>query len=109
MQHELIIPIEYLLPHKDDMEVAVHSLYNGRPSISKSPLLVYRSKEHDEKYVVSDGHHRLLQAIINGKGFIKCILQEGSVSSDHTIVLDEESDFYGLKETLENGWLISRL
>jgi hypothetical protein len=51
------IAIENLLPDKDNMEVAVDSLHKGRYSSDKSPITAYKDKG---KYIVADGHHRLL-------------------------------------------------
>ena len=103
------IDIENLLPDKDNMETAVHSLSKGMYSPSNKPIEVYAS---GDKYVVSDGHHRLLKAIINGEGAIKVKIldHDKPISRDGTVELDLfDGDYYGLDNSLENGWLIKRL
>jgi hypothetical protein len=103
------VDIEQLLPHRSDMEVAVHSLYNGRPSINKSPIEVYKT---NDKFIVANGHHRLLQAILQGsaKVAVSILPNKTPVSTNGTIELDfYDGDYYGLDSKLENGWLINRL
>jgi hypothetical protein len=103
------VDIEYLLPDKNNMEIAVDSLKKGMRSMDNKPIEVYRS---EDKYIVADGHHRLLQSIINGEAsvIIKVLDNDKPMSRNGTIELDFYSgDYYGLDETLENGWLIKRL
>lgn len=103
------VDIEYLLPDKNNMEIAVDSLRKGMRSMDNKPIEVYQS---DDKYIVADGHHRLLQSIINGDAsvMIKILYSETPISRNGTVELDFYSgDYYGLDETLENGWLIKRL
>lgn len=103
------VDIEYLLPDKNNMEIAVDSLRKGMRSMDNKPIEVYRS---EDKYIVADGHHRLLQSIINGDASvtIKILDNDKPMSRNGTIELDFYSgDYYGLDETLENGWLIKRL
>jgi hypothetical protein len=109
--NEIRIPIENILPDKDNMEVAVHSLNKGMVSNDRSPLKLYKSKDHENKYVLGDGHHRLLKAIIDGKDSINCEIDPTPISDSGTIELDPmaDGDYYGLDQTLENGWLINRL
>lgn len=109
--HEQIkkIDIDYLLPHKDDMETAVDSLSKGRPSFDTKPITVYPVGNN---YVVADGHHRLLQAILDGDTEIKANIleQDPRITSAGTIELDSSNGrFYGLDDLLDNGWLINRL
>lgn len=103
------IPIEYILPDKDNMEIAVDSLYKGRYSNDSNPLEVYKV---GDKYVLSDGHHRLLELIVNGEASADVyILNPNSpISTDGTVELNLlDGDYYGLDNTLDNGWLIKRL
>ena len=103
------ISIENLLPDKDNMEVAVDSLRKGMRSSDNNPISVYKNKN---KYIVADGHHRLLQSIINGDESInaKILHSDTPVSTTGTIELDLfDGDYYGLDSSLENGWLIKRL
>lgn len=103
------VDIEHLLPHKDDMEVAVHSLREGRPSADKSPIEVY---QNGDKYIVANGHHRLLQAILRGDAsvFVTILPTMTPISTQGTIPLDfYDGDHYGLDSSLENGWLLNRL
>jgi hypothetical protein len=103
------IDIENLLPDKYNMEVAVDSLRKGMYSPSNKPIEVYAS---EDKYIVADGHHRLLQAIINGESSIsvKILDSDKPMSRNGTIELDlYDGDYYGLGNNLENGWLINRL
>lgn len=103
------IDIENLLPDKQNMEVAVDSLRKGMYSPSNKPIEVYSS---DDKYIVADGHHRLLQAIVNGEASInaKILDSDTPISRRGTIELDlMDGDYYGLDNTLENGWLVKRL
>lgn len=103
------ISIEDLLPDKDNMEVAVDSLRKGMRSSDNNPISVYKNKN---KYIVADGHHRLLQAIINGDASIsaKILDSETPISTAGTVELDlYDGDYYGLDSSLENGWLIKRL
>jgi hypothetical protein len=103
------ISIENLLPDKDNMEVAVDSLRKGMRSSDNNPISVYKNKN---KYIVADGHHRLLQSIINGDESInaKILHSDTPVSTTGTIKLDLfDGDYYGLDSSLENGWLIKRL
>jgi hypothetical protein len=109
--NEIRIPIEDILPDKDNMEVAVDSLRKGMISDDKSPLKLYKSEKHENKYVLDDGHHRLLKAIIDGEDSINCKIDPTPMSDSGTIELDPMADgnYYGLDQTLENGWLINRL
>ena len=103
------IEIEDLLPDKNNMEIAVDSLRKGMYSSSTKPLDVYKSKN---KYIVADGHHRLLQAIFNGDDSVnaRIIKSDIPISRKGTIKLDLlDGDYYGLDSSLENGWLIKRL
>lgn len=103
------VEIEHLLPDKNNMEVAVDSLRKGMQSPSKSPIEVY---PNEDKYIVADGHHRLLQAIINGELSVnvKILDSETPISRNGTIALDlYDGDYYGLDNNLDNGWLIKRL
>jgi hypothetical protein len=105
----VMVDIANLLPDKDNMEVAVDSLRKGERSGDLSPIKVYKS---GKKYIVADGHHRLLQAIINRDSSILAhiIASETPISRRGTIRLDLlGGDYYGLNSSLENGWLISRL
>jgi hypothetical protein len=103
------VDIENLLPDKNNMEVAVDSLRKGMQSPSNSPIEVYVS---EDKYIVADGHHRLLQAIINGESSVtvKVLDSEKPMSRNGTVALDFlDGDYYGLDNNLESGWLIKRL
>lgn len=108
---ETKIPIEDILPDKHNMETAVDSLRKGMTSNDNKPLKVYKLKNNQNKYVLADGHHRLLQAILAGKDSVDCIIDETEISDNDTIQLDPmaDGDFYGLDANLENGWLINRL
>jgi hypothetical protein len=108
---EAKISIEDILPDKNNMEVAVDSIRKGMNSIDNKPLKVYKSKEHKDKYILGDGHHRLLQAILDGKDFVDCTIDNTELSDNGTIHLDPMAygDFYGLYQNLEYGWLINRL
>ena len=104
------VDIENLLPHKQDMETAVHSLYNGRPSTDRSPIEV--EPVGDGRYIVLNGHHRLLQAIMRGEAQVNISIKptQKAPNLTGTIPLDfYDGDFYGLDSSLENGWLIKRL
>ena len=103
------VPIEDLFPDKDNMEVAVDSLRKGHYSSDDAPIKVY---ENEGKYIVADGHHRLLQAIVNGEAYMraKILHSDIPISTQGTIELDfSDGDYYGLDSSLENGWLIKRL
>ena len=103
------LDIENLLPDKNNMEIAVDSLHKGMYSPNKQPIEVYAS---DDKYVVADGHHRLLQAIIDGEAsvVVKVLDYDKPMSRNGTIELDlYDGNYYGLDNKLENGWLINRL
>lgn len=108
---ETKISIEDILPDKNNMEIAVDSIRKGMTSSDNKPLKVYKSKEHKDKYILADGHHRLLQAILNGKDSVICTIDNTELSDNGTIHLDPmaDGDFYGLDQNLENGWLINRL
>ena len=104
------ILINSILPDKDNMETAVDSLSKGMYSMDHKPIKVSRV---GGKYVVLDGHHRLLQAILDGKDTIRAQVEDGGkyIGVSGTIELDSSSAgrFYGLDELLENGWLLNRL
>ena len=103
------VEIENLLPDKNNMEVAVDSLRKGMRSPSNSPIEVY---PNEDKYIVADGHHRLLQSIINGELSVnvKILDVDKPMSRKDTIELDlYDGDYYGLDNNLDNGWLIKRL
>jgi len=103
------IAIENLLPDKNNMEVAVDSLHKGQYSSDESPITAYKDKS---KYIVADGHHRLLQAIIGGEAYmnVKILPSDHQITRKGTIKLDFlDGDYYGLDSSLENGWLINRL
>ena len=108
---ETKIPIEDILPDKDNMETAVDSIRKGMTSSDNKPLKVYKLKNNQTKYVLADGHHRLLQAILAGNDSVNCTIDKTELSDNGTIQLDPmaDGDFYGLDQTLENGWLINRL
>jgi hypothetical protein len=108
---ELVVDIENLLPDKANMEVAIDSLRKGMRSDDTRPIDVYRSKD---KYIVVDGHHRLLQAIVNGESTVtvnvKVLDSKTPMSRKGTIALDfEDGDYYGLANNLDSGWMIKRL
>lgn len=102
--------IEDLLPARDDMEVAVDSLSKGRLAFDQGPIEVYQV---GDKYVVANGHHRLLQTIIRGQAAtvqIKVLPSATPMSTANTVPLDfYDGDYYGLDSSLRNGWLIKRL
>jgi hypothetical protein len=103
------VDIEYLLPDKNNMEIAVDSLYKGKRSTDNKPIEVYPS---EDKYIVADGHHRLLQAIINQDSSVpvKVLDNDGTITRNGTLELDfYDGDYYGLDNNLENGWLIRRI
>ena len=103
------VAIEDILVDKDNMEVAVDSLRKGMYSDSDAPLEVYKD-EGSDKYILGDGHHRLLKAIIDGEGYVMVRVKEGEVGKGGTIGLDlYDGDYYGLDSGLENGWLIRRI
>ena len=100
------VDIEYLLPDKENMEIAVDSLRKGMYSPSKNPIEVYPS---EDKYIVADGHHRLLQAIIAGESSmtVKILDAEKVMNRNGTIELDfYDGDYYGLDNNLENNSLL---
>ncbi len=103
-----LVNIEELLPDKSNLEIAVDSLNRGMGTGDTAPLKVYRS---GRKYVIADGHHRLLQSILAGKSSILVRVDTStSVSRKGTINLDpSEGRYFGLDRVLENGWLLKRL
>lgn len=103
------VAIEDILPDKDNMEVAVDSIRKGMYSNDTRPLEAYIV---GDKYVLSDGHHRLLQAIIAGEAYVlvKVLASQDPISTNGTVELNFlDGDYYGLDNSLENGWLINRL
>lgn len=103
----LKVAIEDILPDKDNMEVAVDSLRKGMYSDDTKPLDVYKS---DDKYILADGHHRLLKSIIDGEAYVTVNVRGDSTNRADTVELDfYNGDYYGLDTSLENGWLIKRL
>ena len=108
---ETKISIEDIMPDKKNMEIAVDSIRKGMYSSDNKPIKLYKSKEHKDKYVLGDGHHRLLQAIIAGNDSVNCTIDNTELSDNGTIQLNpmSDGDFYGLDQTLENGWIINRL
>jgi hypothetical protein len=103
------VAIEDILPDKDNMEVAVDSMRKGMYSNDTRPLEAYKI---GDKYVLSDGHHRLLQAIVAGEAhvLVKVLESQVPISTNGTVKLNFlEGDYYGLDSSLENGWLINRL
>ena len=103
------VAIEDILPDKDNMETAVDSLRKGMYSNDNSPLEAYLV---GDKYVLSNGHHRLLQAIIAGEAYVnvKVMSSQVPISPKGTVELNFlDGDYYGLDSSFENGWLISRL
>lgn len=101
-----LIAIDYILIDKENMEIAVDSLYKGRYSSDLRPIEVYRS---GDKFVLSDGHHRLLQAILNGDDDIRAVILPEEITSRGTIELDSSERNYGLEDLLDNGYLVRRL
>ena len=107
--HSRSVPIEDILPDKNNMEIAVDSLYKGMYSSDDKPLGVYRNKG---KYILGDGHHRLLQYIIRGDASVnvRVLDSETPISRKGNIGLDLlDGYYYGLDSSLENGWLIKRI
>lgn len=105
----IVVNIEDIRPDKNNMEIAVDSLYKGMFSVDQGPIEVYKNRN---KYVVSDGHHRLLQAIIRGAATVavKVLPSKTVVPLRNTVKLDFlDGDYYGLDSSLSNGWLIKRL
>ena len=100
------IDIDDILPDKTNMEIAVDSLYKGNYSDDIEPIKLYKS---GRKFVVGDGHHRLLQAIISGKHRIKAEIDNEEITDSGTVELDQELPYYGLEESLDNGYLLKRL
>ena len=103
------VEVEDLLPDKNNMEIAVDSLHKGMYSDSDKPIDVY---VNGDKYVVADGHHRLLQLIIQKESnvTVKVLHSDTLISRRGTIELDlYDGNYYGLDNNLENGWLIKRL
>jgi hypothetical protein len=103
------LDIDSILPDKDNMETAVDSLSKGMYSDDHRPIKVLK---YDGKHILSDGHHRLLQAILNGENTIKAHVEDSNVpiSDKGTIEIDSSNGrFYGLDELLENGWRLKRL
>jgi hypothetical protein len=102
------VPLHHLLPDKENLELAVHSLHQGRPSDDDRPVEGYAA---GDAYALADGHHRLLQAILGGQTEIALRVKPCATppSTERTLALDPEADLYGLPESLKNGWLLSRL
>lgn len=104
-----VVDIDDILPHKDDLEVAVDSLHKGMPSPDKRPI---KLAKFNNKYILIDGHHRLLQSILDGNNTIKATVEtpDYNISDNGTVELDSSlGNFYGLEDLLENGWLLNRL
>lgn len=102
------VAIHDILPDKKNLELAVHSLHQGRPSEDNRPVEGYT---FGDKYALADGHHRLLQAILAGKDSIPLKVKPSKKppSTEWTISLNPDEDFYGLGTGLENGWLLNRM
>ena len=103
------LDIDSILPDRDNMETAVDSLSKGMYSMDRKPIKVYRV---GDRYVVSDGHHRLLQAILDGEDTIRATVEtsEVPITDSGTMELDSSKGrFYGLEDELENGWLLRKL
>ena len=100
------IPIGRILPDKTNMEIAVDSLSRRNYSHNIEPIKLYKS---GKKFVVGDGHHRLLEAIISGKHSIEAKIHNEEISNSGTVKLDHKLPYYGLDKSLDNGYLLGRL
>lgn len=105
----LTVPIHAILPDKENLEVAADSLHRGHRSEDTRPLEVYRV---GKRFVLADGHHRLLQAILAGDTTATVSPRETDrpPGTKYTVPLDPDADLYGLPDRLpRNGWLLKRL
>jgi 8-oxo-dGTP pyrophosphatase MutT (NUDIX family) len=102
------VAIDKIWPDKNNMEVAVDSLHKGMLAQTQDPIEVYPYKN---KFVVSDGHHRLLQVIVNGDETVrvKVLPLDFKITTERLVKLQKGERYYGLDSSLENGWLIKRL
>jgi hypothetical protein len=63
------IPIQDMILRKEDLELAAHSLSQGRESMTSGPVKVY-FVEQENKYDLADGYHRVLRAILDRRDVI---------------------------------------
>lgn len=105
------VPVEDVLPDRENLDIAADSLYHGRESQDTRPLEVYAA---GDKYVLADGHHRFLRAVCDGKTHVAVSVREAEKppSTEGTVTLDpdHEDGKYGLTKSLpRNGFRVRKL
>lgn len=101
------VPIASILPDKENLEEAVQNYRDGKRTGDSRPLEVYPYPAKD-KYVLADGHHRLIEAICDGKNEVevRCRDHEFEKRPEGTVKLKDGKDYYGLRKSLSNGDLL---
>lgn len=112
----MTVPIERIVPEKDNMETAVHSLHNGRDSVTPDKPLKVDRIAGSRLLSLADGHHRLLRGILDGDTHIDVVWNDNDglgpsvypKRKDH-LKLNPDEEHFGLGTSLENGWLLNRI
>lgn len=94
------IDIASLIMDKENAGLAVHSLSQGRSSLTSGPVKVIQTPQG---YVLTDGYHRTLQAILSGKDTIAATVETPDYDpyvppAARRYVYDADDEFYGLEE-----------
>ena len=66
------ILIKDIILNKDEIESAVDNISRGLRAITQGPLEVYYHPSED-KYELSNGYHRIIEALFQGKKEIEAI------------------------------------
>lgn len=112
----MTVPIERIVPDKDNMETAVHSLHQGRESITPDKPLKVDRIAGSRLLSLADGHHRLLKGILDGDQYVDVVWNDNDdlgpsvmPKRKDMLRLNPDEDHYGLGDALENGWLLNRI
>ena len=98
------IEIEDLILTKDEIEAAVSNLSRGMSSMTSGPLFV--SKHPLEgKYELTNGYHRLVEALMRGKTSVT-VMNQGDAewkmpSNDRLFKPDFDKEYYGMEDFTE--------
>jgi len=98
------INIEDLVLTKDEIEAAVSNLSRGMSSMTSGPLFV--SKHPLEgKYELTNGYHRLVEALMRGDKTVT-VLNQGDAewkmpSEDRLFEPDFSKEYYGMEDFIE--------
>ncbi len=98
------IEIEDLILTKDEIEAAVSNLSRGMSSMTSGPLFVSK-RPLEGKYELTNGYHRLVEALMRGKTSVT-VMNQGDAewkmpSKDRLFEPDFSREYYGMEDFIE--------